>query len=358
MFIVCKLLYKREKHIMKIFTNLINKTLLTFCAFIISFVFATAVPIPAKFFVNTFTADVGQTVEFELKIEGTEAAPVYTVISNLDYDKSLLKFNSATAQTGWIPVSPDDVTDTANGVIKRTAGYPAGLKQLSSIYKYSFTAIAPGDAKVNIVGSSAYDANNTDLGLQNKTITVKIGGKKEVVEETVEPVKPVVAEVKKDTPKKPQTIALEFAGQIGFALNKDYSFILKHNLKVPQETIGSTTIALVDSAGNNVWTEVKDFNVNDSSEMLVTVPANTVQAGNYVLQVDTKHDNQKTATKLTKEVGAVEPEEKIVTNEVKVPFIPMYVYGIGAVLFLLWLITFIILKSKTSKRFKKFLKNF
>lgn len=355
---MCTLVHKRENIFMKIFTNTINKTLLTFCAFIISFVFATAVPIPAKFFVNTFTADVGQTVEFELKIEGTEAAPVYTVISNLEYDKSLLKFNSATAQTGWIPVSPDDVTDTANGVIKRTAGYPAGLKQLSSIYKYSFTALAPGDAKVNIVGSSAYDANNTDLGLQNKSITVKIGGKKEVVEEVPEPVKTVVAEEKKDTPKKPQTIALEFAGQIGFVLNKDYSFVLKHNLKVPQETIGSTTIALLDSANNTVWTEVKDFTVNDSSEMLVTIPANRVQAGNYVLQIDTKHDNQKTATKLTKEVGAVEPEEKLVTNEVKVPFIPMYAYGVGAGLFLLWLITFIVLKYKTSKAFKKFLKNF
>lgn len=338
---------------MKIFTNLINKTLLTFCAFIISFVFATAVPVPAKFFVNTFNAEVGQTVEFELKVEGTEAAPVYTVISNLEYDKTLLKFNSATAQTGWIPVSPDDVTDTANGVIKRTAGYPAGLKQLASIYKYSFTAMAPGDAKVNIVGSSAYDANNTDLGLQNKSITVKIGGKEEV-----EPVKEVVTEVKKDTPKKPQTITLEFVGMTGFVENKDYTFVLKHNLKVPQDTVGSTTISLVDSANNTVWSEVKEFAMTDSTEMLVTIPANKAQAGNYTLQAETKHDNQKTATKLSKDVGAVSPEEKIVNNEVKVPFIPLYVYGVGVGLFLLWLITFIILKYKTSKGFKKFLKNF
>jgi hypothetical protein len=159
---------------MKTQINFINKFLLTICAFIISFVFATAVPVPAKFFVNTFNAEVGDTVEFELKIEGTEAVPVYTIISNLEYDKNLLSFKGANTQSGWIPVPPDDITDTANGQIKRTAGYPSGLKQLASVYKFTFTAIAPGDAKVNVVGSSAYDASNNDLGLQNKSITVKI----------------------------------------------------------------------------------------------------------------------------------------------------------------------------------------
>lgn len=333
-----------------------NKTLLALCAFVISFVFATAVPVPAKFFVNTFNADVGQNVEFELKVEGTDSAPVYTVISNLEYDKNLLKFNSATVQPGWVSVSPDDFTDTANGVIKRTAGYPSGLKQLSSIYKYSFTALAPGDAKVNIVGSSAYDATNNDLGLQNKSITVKIGKKnneKEIVEQ-----KPVTKETEKEEVKivkKPQTVSLEFAGNIGFDVSKDYSFVLRHNLKVVQETVGSSTISLADSAGNLVWNEVKDFTYSDSAEMLVTIPANTIQPGNYVLSVDTRHDNQKTTSKISKELGAVPATEKIVTQEVPKEFVPYWVYAGAVALLLLWIITIVFYKSK---KFRKFLKNF
>lgn len=333
------------------FTNIINRTLLTFCAFVVTFIFATAAPVPAKFFVSTFNAEVGQTIEFELKIEGTESAPVYTVISNLEYDKNLLSFKGASAQTGWIGVSPDDITDTTNGVVRRTAGYPAGLKQLGSIYKYTFTALAPGDAKVNIIGSSAYDANNTDLGLQNKSITVKIGGE-QPKEEVVETIKPVVA---KEATKKPQTIALEFAGIIGLDVSKDYSFVLKNNLKVAQETIGSSTIAINNAAGDTVWTETKDFTIGDSSEMLITVPANTLQPGNYILNVDTKHDNQKTATKLSKEIGAVPATEKIVTQEVPKPFTPIYVYIVGGAMFLWYLLTLVYYKSK---KFKKFLKNF
>jgi hypothetical protein len=331
-----------------------NKLLLL-PVFIFSFLYATAIPVPAKFFVNSFNAEVGQTVEFELKVEGTDATPVYTVITNLEYDKNLLSFKGATTQAGWIPVSPDDVTDTANGVIKRTGGYPAGLKQLGSIYKYTFTALAPGDAKVSIVGSSAYDANNTDLGLQNKSITVKIGGKEK--EEVVAEPKTVVAEVKKEVAVKkvPQTINLEFAGQIGLAINKDYTFVLKHNLKVAQETIGSTTISISDVSGNVAWKDVKDFTTPDSAEMLITVPANTLQPGNYTLIVDTKHDNQKTATKLSKDIGAVEATEKIVTQEVMKPYIPVYVYAIGAAMFLWYLLTLAYYKSK---KFKKFLKNF
>ena len=341
---------------MKTYLNFINKTLLTTCAFIISFMFATAVPVPAKFFVNSFVADVGQTVEFELKVEGTDTAPVYTVISNLDYNKDLLTFKSANTQSGWIAVSPDDVTDTANGVIKRTAGYPAGLKQLASIYKFSFVAKAPGDAVVNIAGGSAYDANNTDLGLQNKSITVKIGGVKEVTPEVTSAPTKEVAKV--EAKKVPQTVDLKFVGQSGFATNKDYTFVLQHNLKVAQETFGSTTLALVDTNNNSIWSEVKDFTLSDSGEILFTIPANTIPAGNYVLNVGStydNHDNKKSPTILTKELGAVDGTKEIVKEEVKVPFIPMYVYIVAGAIFLLWLITLVYIKSK---KFRKFLKNF
>jgi hypothetical protein len=89
--------------------------------------------------------------------------------------------------------------------------------------------------------------------------------------------------------------------------------------------------------------------------MLTTIPAKTFQPGNYTLTVDTVHDNQKTAVTLSKEIGGVPATEKIVTKEVPKPFIPLYMYMVIGFVFLLWLLTFIYLKSK---KFRKFLKNF
>jgi hypothetical protein len=89
--------------------------------------------------------------------------------------------------------------------------------------------------------------------------------------------------------------------------------------------------------------------------MLVTVPAKTLQPGNYVLNVETKHDNQKSTTKLSKELGVVEATERIVTQEVPTPFIPIWGYAVLGGLFLWYLLTLVYFKSK---KFRKFLKNF
>lgn len=340
------------------FINQFNRTLLIITAFIFTFLFATAAPVPAKFFVSTLTADVGQTIEFDLRIEGTDSVPVYTVISSLEYDKNLLTFRGASYQPGWIPVTPDEVTDTTNGLIKRTAGYPVGLKQTASLVKYTFVARAPGDAVVNVKGGSAYDANSTDLGLQNKSITVKIGGKKEEArEEVVAPTttKSVVKEVAKEVKKAPQTVSLEMVGNTGYVSSKDYTFVVRHNLKVNQETLGTTTLTVLNSSGGEVMKEDKTFAISENSELLFTIPANSLQPGNYTFNLSTIHDNQKDPSTVSKDVGVVEMFEKVVIQEVEVPFIPLYVWAIIG--FLVFLILLMTIYSK-SKKFRKFLKNF
>ena len=199
--------------------NIIVATILTFTLALGS-VFAD--PLPAKFYASTFDASVGQPVEFELKVNPSAAQPVYTVISNLEYDHNLLTFKSASYQPGWIPVTPDEVTDTANGVIKRTAGYPSGATALTSIIKYEFVAAAPGKAVVNITGGSAYDANSNDMGLQNKSITVNIGGSAPAPDTTT----PAPA-----ANKVTQVITLTFNGDTGMAADKEYNFTIDHKLK-------------------------------------------------------------------------------------------------------------------------------
>jgi hypothetical protein len=257
----------------------------------IAFSFVNAAPIPAKFYTSTLAPQVGDTIEFELKVEGSTSNPVYTAIANLEYDKELLTFKDSAFQQGWVSVTPDDVTDTKNGLIKRTAGYPSGLKQLASIIKYTFVAKAPGQANVRIIGSSAYDANNTDVGLQNKSITINIGGKneeppKEVVPQTTKTDKVVAVK------KLPQSISLELVGATALVSNKEYNFLVKETFSVEQETVGTTTFAILDQTGKEVIKNDIPFTNTKSFDLPVNIPPNNLTPGDYKLVVSVIYDNQ------------------------------------------------------------------
>lgn len=328
--------------------NITKKLIALVTSIFTLFTFTFAAPLAAKFYASTFDAKVGQTVEFELKVDPTADKPVYTVVTNLEYDKSLLTFKSASYQGGWIPVTPDEVTDTANGVIKRTAGYPSGIKTTASIVKYVFEAKAPGKAVVNIIGGSAYDAESNDMGLQNKSITVNIGG-------TAVPEESKTPEVVKEEKKVTQTITLEIVGDTGVPQNKPYNFTVNQKLKVNQETTGTTSMSMYDINGQEVLKQDKAFTTSTDNSLDFSIPENSLVPGNYSLVITTKHDNQKTATRLTKDIGVVASTEKIVNSTTEVPFIPVYIWIIIAILVIILILMIIYSKSKA---FRKFIKNF
>lgn len=317
------------------------------------FTLAFAAALPAKFYASTFDAQVGQPVEFELKVDPSAAQPVYTVIANLEYDHNLLTFKGASYQAGWIPVTPDEVTDTANGVIKRTAGYPSGATALTSIVKYQFVAAAPGKAVVNITGGSAYDANSNDMGLQNKSITVNIGGKA-VPEATPAPT-PSNPNPTPAAKKVTQVITLAISGDTAVAADKDYNFTIAQKFKVNQDTVGTTSVSIFDINGQEVLKQDQVFTSNTDNTLTFNVPANSLVPGNYSLVATTIHDNQKTPERMTKDLGVLASTEKVVNTTTQVPVIPVYIWVIIGILVLILLLVLIYNKSKA---FRKFIKNF
>lgn len=326
--------------------NIYNKMILAVVTSLTAVTMAFAVT-PAKFYASTFDAKVGQTVEFELKVDPSADKPVYTAVVNLEYDKNLLTFKSASYQQGWIPVTPEEVTDTANGVIKRTAGYPAGAKTLTSIVKYSFVAKAPGKANVNIIGSSAYDVDSNDVGLQNKSITVNIGGT-EVPEAQKAP------EVVKEEKKVTQEIILSFKGDTGMVADKDYMMTVMQDLKVKQDTNGTTSVSIFDINGQEVLKQDKLFTTSDDNSLDFTIPAGSLVAGNYSIVVTSNYDKQKSPARLTKDLGVVNAGEKVVNITEKVAVIPVYIWIIIGILAL---ILILMLFYNMSKGFRKFIKN-
>jgi len=308
-----------------------------------------AAPLQAQFFTSSFDANVGDTIVMELKVVPTTDKPAYTVGATLKYDPSLVSFVNTTFDKNWLGLSrsPYELTDTSSGIITRTAGYPEGLKSTGSFVKYTFTAKAPGKAVMNISSGMSLDAENNDAGLQNKTITINIKGK-----EAPAPTAPAEVAASK---AKPQTITIDIVGDTAFYSSKDYSFQIPLKLKEAQSTTGTTSVSIYNQDGAEVYKDEKGFTGSTDTSLAFTIPANSLPQGNYSIMAESKYDNQKSPTSATKNIGSLDQNDKIVNNNVEVPFIPLYMYIIIAILLL---ILFFVLVYSKSKKFRKFLKNF
>jgi hypothetical protein len=333
------------------------KTLKTFLATFITLALfaqlAVAAPLPALFYASTFDANVGDTVTFNLKVNPDPSKPVYTVGATLKYDPSMMAYQDATVDRAWMPLSksPYELTDTSSGVITRTAGYPEGLKAVAPFTTYSFKALKPGDTKIVINEGMSLDAENNDSGLQAKTITIHIASKQQVVQDQTAP-------APEETPAKKnvqQTITLDVKGQTAMYSTEDYSFSIAHNLKVEQPTTGTTSVSVYDQNGGEVYATTQNFNSSTTTALNYTIPANTLQPGDYSMVITTKHSDQKTPLSITKDLGVLAKADKVVEKNVEVPYIPLYVYAIFGILLI---IIFLMYLHKRSKKFRNFLKNF
>lgn len=309
---------------------------------------AIAAPLPALFYASTFEANVGDTITFDLKVNPDASKPAYTVGATLKYDPSILTYQSASVDGAWLPLSrsPYELTDTSSGVITRTAGYPEGLKGVANFTRYSFKATKPGETRVVISEGMALDAENNDSGLQVKTIAIKINGPKENTKE------PATTPAKKTVQ---QTITLDVVGSTGAYADEDYNFSIEHTLKVEQETTGTTSVSIFDQIGTEAYKTEKSFNASTNTSVAFTIPANTLQPGDYSMVITTKHSDQKTPLSVTKQLGMLAKTDKVVEKEVAKAYIPLYVYVIFGILLLIILLMFI---HRRSKKFRNFIKNF
>lgn len=311
---------------------------------------AIAAPLPALFYASTFEASVGDTITFNLKVNPEAGKPAFTVGATLKYDPKLLSYQDTSVDKAWLPLSrsPYEITDTAGGVVTRTAGYPEGAKGVTSFTSYSFRAVAPGETKVVISEGMALDAENNDAGLQVKTITIKIGGQKEPVQVAADTGAPVKKNIQ-------QTIVLDVQGNTAMYSTEDYNFTVDHGLKVSQPTTGTTSVSVYDQNGSEVYKTEQNFNTTSSTSLAYTIPANTLPPGDYSMVVTTKHSDQKTPLSITKQLGVLAKADTMVEKEVQVPFIPLYVYVAFGILLIIILLMII---HKKSKKFRNFLKNF
>jgi hypothetical protein len=157
-----------------------------------------AAPLSTNILVTELEPSIGQDVTLTLRINPDAVNPVYTVSARLSYDTDRLKFKSVSfGDDSAVSLSkvPYYLTDTTEGIIVRTAGFPNGISSSANFVRYTFTAVKSGQATISVLGGQALDAENNDMGLEKKDVILNIGGTAE------EPKAEPVNQVKKTIPK-------------------------------------------------------------------------------------------------------------------------------------------------------------
>ena len=90
----------------------------------------------------------------------------YTAKTELHYPANLLEVKSFTFANGWMPLSQSgyDLTDNANGVFIKTAGYPGGVSSAITFGTVSFLAKKSGNGTIALNSNSfVLDANSQNV---------------------------------------------------------------------------------------------------------------------------------------------------------------------------------------------------
>lgn len=111
----------------------------------------------------------GQNFNLAVSID-PQSSKAYTVKIETKYPADLLEVQSFNFGSGWMPLSQTgyDLSDAANGVLIKTAGYPGGLSSKASFGTITFKAKKNGTGAIQVTGNSfalGSDSQNAMSGL-------------------------------------------------------------------------------------------------------------------------------------------------------------------------------------------------
>ncbi|MFA5158743.1 MAG: cohesin domain-containing protein [Patescibacteria group bacterium] len=114
---------------------------------------------------TNINATEGQNFNLTVKID-PQGLKNYTAKIELTYPTDLLRVNSFTFGTSWMPISQPgyDSIDNINGILVKTAGYPGGIASQATFGTISFSAKKTGTGIIKFGSNSlALDATNQNL---------------------------------------------------------------------------------------------------------------------------------------------------------------------------------------------------
>lgn len=141
--------------------------------------------------------NVGDTFEANIVISPTEG--IYTAGIYLEYPANLLKVESFSFASTWVPLSQSeyDSIDNTNGLLVKTAGYPGGVNSPVTLGTVTFRVLDSGQATIKFSsGTFALNINNANVvdSLGSSQLTLTAVPSEMVPEEEIAPEEEVAPE--------------------------------------------------------------------------------------------------------------------------------------------------------------------
>lgn len=237
--------------------------------------------------------NVGQIVNVNLEVEPEGSGAVYTVSANLVYDPTKLEFVSATFGPEWLELNQKElfVTDTVNGLIIRTAGYPNGFLGTAKFVNYKFRAKNAGDTRILVASGKAYDENNFDVGIRNAELALSIAN------DSINPEEPL--------PELDYKLKLKIESDTAFYRQDAYTFTMYHKKEgKPQQAI--TKIWLFDEDWNVHFEDEKLWRTDMDNVLNFLIPADTLESeGNFKIIAKVRYEDGTELEVAEKDVGVL-----------------------------------------------------
>ncbi len=243
---------------------------------------------------NAKKINVGEIVTVNLSVKPDGNSPVYTVSANLVYDPAKLDFVSATTDNVWMELNQKEIffTDTINGLIVRTAGYPNGFLGNAKFVTYKFKAKRAGDTRILVAAGKAYDESNVDVGIKNTEVNLSIIGDSEVVQV--------------DSPKENVfNLKLKIKSDNAFYRQDPYIFTMYHKAEEKyQQAI--TKIWVFDEFWNVHYEDEKLWRTDQDTVLDFTIPSDTLLTeGNFKIIAKIRYEDGVELEVAEKDIGVL-----------------------------------------------------
>ncbi len=194
--------------------------------------------------------EVGDT--FRANIVISPAEKIYTVKAEVNYPADLLKVESFTFNSNWMPISQPgyDTIDNSAGLLIKTAGYPGGISAQAVLGTVTFRVLNSGEAAVKFTSESlvlnAVNTNVADsLSVLNLTLTSVSAPELPIEEQEIvseEEEEEIIPEGEEEVTPEEEIVSEE-----------EEVVTLHPEEKIPEESLTSLLLASLEMMQESVW---------------------------------------------------------------------------------------------------------
>lgn len=141
--------------------HIMNKMFVLALATAMFIPYATLAATTVSFNPASFSVTEGQTFSASVFVN-PQGTGNYTLKLEIGYPADLLRVNSFSHTSGWMPLAQpgyDSINNTSGTLIK-TAGYPGGVTSNAQFGTVSFTALKSGSGNIRVVSANSFALDN------------------------------------------------------------------------------------------------------------------------------------------------------------------------------------------------------